>query len=137
MEINQMLSTLLEEKEYRQLLASLEDDGGYGKEDAILMLAAIAFLRTGEEAKAKDILATLEKENAEKSSFQYYKGEELFKESERMTFDCDRRVLTLADAKSAFLKAIDIGLAGEMESNAVKYLILIEDCISDILDKED
>ena len=54
-----------------------------------------------------------------------------------MTFDCDRRVLTLADAKSAFLKAIDIGLAGEMESNAVKYLILIEDCISDILDKED
>ena len=68
MEINQMLSALLEEKEYRQLLASLEDDGCYGKEDAILMLAAIAFLRTGEEAKAKDILTKLEKENAGKSS---------------------------------------------------------------------
>lgn len=131
----QLIEALMEDAEYKSILDSFMKDGGFSKEDAISMLIALSYIETGRSEQARDILASLEKNNSDKGAFLYYRGLCLYTiatESE----NSEEKILMLADAKSNLLAAADRGLYGEMGENAVKIMMMIEDSLDEMLSEE-
>ena len=132
----QLIEALMEDAQYKSILDSFIKDGGFSKEDAISMLIALSYIETGKSEQARDILASIEKDNREKGAFLYYKGLCLYSiasESENR----EEKILMMAEAKGNLLSATEKGLYGEMGENAVKIMMMIEDNLDEMLSEED